>query len=66
MSEILWAVVRGGVVENVIVADPSFVDLIRSDYDAVVRVDGRPDRPGPGWTYDTTTDVFAPPPDQQP
>lgn len=43
------ALIRGGIVENVIVGDPDFVPV--PDYDAVVVEDGT-HRPGIGWRYD--------------
>ncbi len=61
MNEQLYALVRAGRVENVIVADDAFVASIAADWDAIIRVDGRLDRPGPGWTYDPAGDRFIPP-----
>lgn len=58
MDEQLYALIRDGRVANVIVADDAFAAAIAPDWDAVVRVDGRDDRPGPGWTYDPAADRF--------
>lgn len=60
MSE--YALVRGGKVRNVIVADSDEAARQGQGYDAVIQVDGRPDRPGPGWSYDATAGTFAAPP----
>ena len=60
MSE--YALIKNGNVRNVIVADPDEAARQGQGYDAAIRVDGRPDRPGSGWTYDATAGAFAPPP----
>ncbi|MBA3875563.1 MAG: hypothetical protein C0498_01280 [Anaerolinea sp.] len=54
-----YALVRGGRVVNVIVADAAFAASIGAEFDGVVRVDVLPVRPGPGWGYDGA--AFAPP-----
>ena len=60
MSE--YALVKSGTVHNVIVADANEAPRQGAGYDAVVLVDGRPDRPGPGWRYDPVVGTFAAPP----
>ncbi|KRB70497.1 hypothetical protein [Noviherbaspirillum sp. Root189] len=42
-TEQLFAIVSGGIVQNIIVADKSFADLIAPDYDAVAECTGNPD-----------------------
>lgn len=37
-----YALIGGGVVQNIIVADAEFAALIAPDYDAVVQADGTP------------------------
>ena len=64
MSE--YALIKNGTARNVIVADPDEAARQGQGYDAVIRVDDRPDRPGPGWTYDATAGTFAAPPAQKP
>lgn len=48
----LYALVKNGIVEQVIVAEADFIALITANWDACIRVDGREDRPSPSWTYD--------------
>lgn len=59
-----YALVKGGKVDNVIVADAEFVASIADDFDAVVRVDNLPEKPGPGWRHDGV--AFARPAQEQP
>lgn len=42
-TEQIFALVEGGVVQNIIVADQAFADLIAPDYDAVVDCTGNTD-----------------------
>jgi hypothetical protein len=55
----LYALIRNGIVEKVIVAEADFITLISAEWDACVRVEGREDRPSPSWTYDG--ELFTPP-----
>lgn len=56
------ALVKNGVVENIIVAETDFIDSISADYEAIVPLDP-PSGPyviaGIGWTY--SNGVFTPP-----
>ncbi len=52
-----YALIRDGIVQNVIVADASFVALIRSEWDKVEPVTGSA---GIGWGWDNG---FVPPPE---
>lgn len=60
-----YALIKDGVLVNVIVADDAFIEVIRGDYDAVVDYDEHPQNPSPGaeaiehdqqWVF---TDVIA-------
>lgn len=42
-TEQLFALIAGGVVQNIIVADQAFADLIAGDYDAVIDCTGNQD-----------------------
>lgn len=44
------ALIRSGLVENVIVADASFIDVIRSEWDHIVDITYT--EYGVGWLYD--------------
>jgi len=55
----MYALIKNGVVVNVIVADANFIALIQSQYDSCVVITNNPGDPGIGWTYDGTN--FAPP-----
>lgn len=52
----IWAQIKNGVVQNVIVADPEFINSLidKNDYKILTRG-------GIGWTYDETSDVFIAP-----
>jgi hypothetical protein len=47
-----FAVINSNVVENVIVADQDFADLIAPNNQFVVRIDNLSPVPGIGWSYD--------------
>jgi len=51
--ELQYALIRAGVVENIIIADDDFIPLIQNDWDHVLRVNDSPNIPhiGIGWTY---------------
>lgn len=51
MGERLFAVIDGGVVSNVIVADDDFAALIRPDHQDVLEVTDDPLRPGITWAF---------------
>jgi hypothetical protein len=53
-----FALIRNGIVENVIVAESDFMDHIRGQWDQVVEVNVD-EKPGVGWIYDGS--VFVPP-----
>lgn len=61
-----WALVKNGVVDNVIVSDDDYAQtyINRDAYDAVVKVTDLEPRPGPGWLYDGSTFADPNPPDQ--
>lgn len=42
-TETIFALISGGIVQNIIVADQAFADLIAPDYEAVVECTGNPD-----------------------
>ena len=50
--EELYALIKNGIVENVIVASAEFIAKISAKYDSIVQVDKLPVRPGVGWTFD--------------
>lgn len=42
-TEQTFALISGGIVQNIIVADQTFADVLAADYDAVVDCTGNPD-----------------------
>ena len=54
-----YALIKNNKVENIIVADESFINSIKSDYDHIEKVDAV--QVGPGWGYDLTTKTFKEP-----
>lgn len=50
-----YALIRGGRVANVIVADAAFAARVAGDWAAVVDVSALTPRPGPGWAHDGTS-----------
>jgi hypothetical protein len=42
MNEQIFALIKGGIVRNLIVADQAFVDSIAADYDAVIDCTNEP------------------------
>ena len=54
-----YALIRDGIVQNVIVADASFVALIRSEWSQIELVTGSA---GIGWGWDNG---FVPPPEPE-
>jgi len=54
-----YALIKDGLVVNVIVADEGFLPLIASDYDAIIQVSLEPGSPCIGWSYNGRK--FAPP-----
>ena len=62
--EKIWAVINGGLVENLIVAEQSFVDMISSQHDYVIRIDEMAvdEKPSIGWSYDGEN--FSAPPEE--
>lgn len=55
----VFCLIKDGVVVNAIVADQSFVDLIKSQYDFVIQTDDLDPQPGVNWLYDG--EEFSPP-----
>jgi hypothetical protein len=59
-----FALINGGVVSAVIVADQAFIDstsLENLQAEIVYDVSSAEQRPGPGYTYDPETHSFSPP-----
>lgn len=54
-----WALIKDGIVENIIVADEEFINLIRDNYDDCICIDNESPRPNKNWIYDGLN--FAPP-----
>lgn len=48
----VYALIKNGIVENTIVADANFINLIQSNWDYCIRIDNLSEIPGIGWTYD--------------
>ncbi len=59
-----YALIKNGFVQNVIVADPSFVATL-SGYSHIEALDkpGEQKVAGPGWAYNAVTGEFTAPPD---
>lgn len=60
--EQLWAVIKDGIVVNVIVADQAFVD---SYYPGGQCIDDLDPKPGIGWHYNAAAKSFSPPKTQE-
>lgn len=62
--EQVWALVKGGTVDNVIVADQQFIDSTADSalYETAIEVTDLDPRPGPGWAYDEQAGFTQPPP----
>lgn len=58
-----YALIKNGVVENIIVADEAFVSTL-TGYDHIEALDTPEEQEvaGPGWLYDAGTGVFSEPP----
>ncbi len=56
----MYALIRNGVVRNVIVATGDFIATILANWDAAIDISDLDPKPGIGWTYNGTT--FSPPP----
>jgi len=50
-----YALIKSGVVENIILADAEFISIIASSWDHCVRLDEIDPCPGMGWTYENGT-----------
>lgn len=59
--EVLWALVKDGIVKNVIVCDPENIGLFDGGYDHVIRYDNRENKAILGGTYNAETDTFSAP-----
>lgn len=58
-----YALIKNGIVENVIVAEADFIQHIQAQYDHIEALD-TPDEEkvgGPGWSYDAVTGTFTEP-----
>lgn len=58
----MWALIKAGIVDNVIVADAAFIEAhgeALADGGQWIDVTAADPRPGPGWVYDKG--AFAPP-----
>ena len=57
-----YALIKQGVVDNVIVADAAFITML-SGYDHIEALDTEVEQrvTGPGWLYDHQTGLFSPP-----
>ena len=55
----IYALINNGFVENVIVADSSFISLINSNWQHCVQIDSADPMPAIGWSYDGSN--FSPP-----
>jgi len=54
-----YALIKDGLVVNVIVAEEGFLPLIQDQYDAIIKIDLKPGSPGMGWQY--SKKKFSPP-----
>jgi hypothetical protein len=54
-----WALIRNGIVENLVAADADFVAKIAADWDFILDVSADVPQPGIGWGYDGAN--FTPP-----
>lgn len=61
-----YALIKNGIVQNVIVASPEFVATL-NEYDHIEALDTQEEQrvAGPGWFYDEATGVFSEPPQLQ-
>lgn len=57
----VYALINGGVVENTIVADPTFASVIAPNFDHVIQIDELDPIPAIGWTYNSETNEFTNP-----
>lgn len=64
----IFALIKNGVVQNVIVADQTFIDNKVSGYDHKIRIDNLDPIPGIEWEYDgsvfTNPNAVVPPPEE--
>lgn len=62
-----YALIKNGVVENIIVADEQFIATL-TDYDHIEALDAPEEQrvAGPGWLYDAETGLFSEPVMQEP
>ena len=58
-----WAIVDNGEVVNSIVADASFIEVLRNDHDSLIETTDLAPWPSVGWTWNGET--FAPPPEPE-
>lgn len=57
-----YALISGGVVQNIIIADPTFLPLIQAQYDSIVDLKTLPQGADVGSSYDDKTQKFTPKP----
>lgn len=62
--EKLFALIKNGLIENVIVAEQAFADQMKPKFDHVIRVDELDPLPGIGWSY--ADGAFTPPAPPEP
>lgn len=61
-----YALIKNGIVQNVIVASPGFVATLPG-YDHIEALDAPEEQKvaGPGWLYDAATGIFSEPPEPE-
>lgn len=57
----IYNLIKNNVVVNCIVADESFIKIIKDDYDLIVDVTDHRSRPDMLWVRDPDTDTYSPP-----
>lgn len=57
-----YALIKNGIVQNIIVAEPDFLELIKADYDVIKEVEEAHGAFSPGWSYNADTDTYSAPP----
>lgn len=50
-----FALIKDGIVKNIIVAEQDFLPHIQDQYDYIIDVSEMAHYPGPGWSYDGQT-----------
>lgn len=62
-----YALIKNGIVQNVIVADEEFISSISDQYDHIEALDTPEEQKvaGPGWLYDSIAGEFTSPPEPE-